>query len=66
MKKPTPNLIVSLPDFKKDPASIIDHANGNAVAVIDKNKPLFYCLPPKLFEEILAALEDEVATYEDE
>lgn len=40
--------IISLTAFARDPASIMAAFKGSRLAVLDGNKPVFYCLPPTI------------------
>ncbi|AKN26332.1 hypothetical protein AB691_1427 [Stutzerimonas stutzeri] len=36
-------------EFKRDPIGVIEKAGGEAVLVIERDKPAFYVVPPELY-----------------
>ncbi|WP_045409408.1 type II toxin-antitoxin system Phd/YefM family antitoxin [Vibrio jasicida] len=61
MKTVTPilaDLTVGISELKKNPMAIIDESEGQPVAVLNRNKPAFYAVPPDVYERMLDALED--------
>ncbi len=57
-------LSTSITDLKKNPMAVIDEANGEPVAVLNRNKPAFYCLTPELFELFMEMMDDEMLMEE--
>ena len=51
------DMIVSMSEFKKNPAAVLREAANRPVAVLNHNKPAFYLIEPRLYE----AMMDEVA-----
>jgi antitoxin StbD len=49
---------VSVTELKRNLASILSQAEGDAVAVLNHNKPEAYLLPAALYESLLERLED--------
>jgi antitoxin StbD len=49
---------ISISDLKKNPSSVIDAADGGAVAVLNRNKPAAYLIPAKAWEVLMERLED--------
>lgn len=45
--------ITSISEFKKNPMDVIENSNGEAVAILNRNKPVFYCVPVELFEKMM-------------
>ncbi|MEN9989758.1 MAG: hypothetical protein RL508_737 [Actinomycetota bacterium] len=52
MEKFKVELAASITEFKKNPNEIVKKANGKAIAVLTNNKPSFFVLPPKLYEQL--------------
>jgi len=50
---------ISLSNFKKNPMAAVESAEGFPVAVLNHNKPAFYCVPAVLYEAIMDKLEDQ-------
>ncbi len=48
----------SISELKKNPSSIVALGEGFPVAVLNRNKPVFYCVPEGLFAKMLEQLED--------
>lgn len=49
---------VGISDLKKNPMAIIKHAEGAPVAVLNRNRPVFYAIPAAAWEAIVSTLED--------
>jgi antitoxin StbD len=52
------NRSVSVTELKRNFADIISHADDGAIAVLNHNKPEAYLLPARMFERLMAHLED--------
>lgn len=50
--------IASISEFKKSPMDALKIANGEAVAILNRNEPAFYCVPAALYERMLDLIED--------
>lgn len=48
----------SISEMKANPLRALEGAGGAPVAVLNHNKPAFYCLMPEQYEELMEALED--------
>jgi antitoxin StbD len=49
----------SISELRKHPIKTIEEAGNNVVAVLNRNKPAFYCVPPHLYEYMLDLIDDE-------
>lgn len=49
-----PNHVVNLSEFKKNPMKAVE----NTVAVVEKGKPIFYCLPVAVYKQLMDLIED--------
>ena len=49
---------VNISEFKQDPMLTISVAGGFPVAIINKNEPIFYCIPAEDFEMLVDKLDD--------
>jgi antitoxin StbD len=45
-------------DLKQDPMATVAAGKGLPVAILDGEEPAFYCLPVKLWEELMERIED--------
>ena len=48
----------SITELKRNPMGTLKKGNGSAVAIIDRNEPAFYCVPPELFAYYVELAED--------
>jgi len=48
----------SISEFKKNPQAIIDAANGESIALLNRNKTTAYVVSPKIYERLLEIAED--------
>jgi antitoxin StbD len=48
----------SVSDLKKNPMAIVNGGEGFPVAILNRNKPAFYCVPAEAWEILLDKLED--------
>lgn len=39
----------SITELKRNPMGTVKKGNGSAVAILKRNEPAFYCVPPELF-----------------
>jgi len=49
---------IGITDLKRNPMVVVEEAEGEAVAVLNRNKPVFYAIPPEAYEAMLERLED--------
>jgi len=49
---------VSITDLKKNPQALIDDAHGEAIALLNRNKPTAYIIPAKTYEQLMDLAED--------
>ncbi|WP_028303160.1 type II toxin-antitoxin system Phd/YefM family antitoxin [Oceanospirillum maris] len=48
----------SISELKKNPMAVVDEADGFPVAVLNRNQPVFYCIPAEAYEALMDKLED--------
>lgn len=58
-----PNVILSdtsasVSELKKNPMATVDAGDGLPVAILNRNKPAFYCVPAHLYEAMMESLDD--------
>ena len=53
------DVMISMSEFKKNPAAVLREAKSRPVAVLNHNKAAFYMIEPALFEAMLAELSDQ-------
>lgn len=49
---------VSISEFKKSPSKLLKQANGEAVAILNHNKPEGYFVPSAFYEELIQIADD--------
>lgn len=52
------DMTVSISELKKNPMAAVDSGEGFPVAVLNRNKPAFYCVPADAYELLMDKLED--------
>lgn len=52
------NYVASISDLKKHPMLTVETAQGEAIAILNHNEPVFYCVPAKMYEIVCEMLED--------
>lgn len=45
-------------ELKKNPMAVLKEANGETVAILNRNQPVFYAVPAHIYEAMLDALDD--------
>lgn len=48
----------SISDLKKNPMQTVEGGHGEPVAILNRNQPVFYCLPAKYYEAIIDMIHD--------
>ena len=48
----------SITELKRNPMGTVSEGEGSAVAILNRNEPAFYCVPPELFAYYLELAED--------
>ncbi len=49
----------SISELKKNPMATVDSGEGFPIAVLNRNKPAFYCVPADIYEAMLDRLDDQ-------
>ena len=52
------NYSASISELKKSPSSLIEEAGGEAVAILNHNKPSAYLVPSALYEKMMDIIDD--------
>ena len=50
--------IASVSELKKNPMGTVAAGDGFPVAILNRNEPVFYCVPAKAYEALMDRLED--------
>ena len=48
----------SVTELKKNPMDTVAAGDGFPVAILNRNEPVFYCIPAKAYEALMERLED--------
>jgi len=51
-------IVASITDLKRNPMGTIADGEGEAVAILNRNQPAFYCVPPRLYAYYRELAED--------
>jgi antitoxin StbD len=49
---------VSITELKKNPQALINNAHGEAIALLNRNKPTAYIIPAETYEKLMDLAED--------
>ena len=52
------DVTTSISELKKNPMAVVEQGEGFPVAVLNRNKPAFYCVPAEAYEALMDKLED--------
>ena len=52
------NVVASISELKKNPMGTVAAGGGSSVAILNRNEPVFYCVPAKEYEAMMERLED--------
>lgn len=58
LKKIHAGLAVSISELKRNPQAVIDDAHGEAIALLNRNKPTAYIIPAETYEMLMEMAED--------
>lgn len=50
--------VASITELKRNPMGTLKRGKGSAVAIFNRNVPVFYCVPPELFAYYVELAED--------
>ncbi len=53
------DVTASISELKKNPMATVDSGEGFPVAILNRNKPAFYCVPADVYENLLEQIEDK-------
>ena len=52
------DISASVSELKKDPMGTVSAGGGFPVAILNRNEPVFYCVPAKAYEALMDRIED--------
>ena len=52
------DVAASISDLKKNPMEVVRQGEGATVAILNHNKPAFYCVPAEIYEKLMDRLEN--------
>lgn len=52
------DMAISVSDLKKNPMEVVRKSEGEAIAILNHNKPVFYCVPADTYESLINKIED--------
>ncbi len=51
--------VASVSELKKNPTAVVQNAFCEAVAILNRNNPEFYCVPAAMYERMIDLIEDQ-------
>ncbi|MDD2946147.1 MAG: type II toxin-antitoxin system prevent-host-death family antitoxin [Acinetobacter sp.] len=51
--------VASVSDLKKNPMEVVNNGFGEAVVILNRNNPAFYCVPADMYERLMDLIEDK-------
>jgi antitoxin StbD len=51
-------IAASISELKANPMKVALSANGEPIAVLNRNEPAFYCIPAQAYESLMDRIED--------
>lgn len=51
------SIAASISELKANPMRVVASAHGMPIAVLNRNEPVFYCVPAKAYEAILELID---------
>jgi len=51
-------IVASISELKSNPMATVQGANGKPLAILNRNQPVFYCIPAALYETMVEMLDD--------
>lgn len=52
------NMTASITELKKHPMATVNSTHGEPLAILNRNEPVFYCVPAKTYQAMMDILED--------
>ncbi|MFA9487561.1 MULTISPECIES: type II toxin-antitoxin system Phd/YefM family antitoxin [unclassified Mannheimia] len=52
------NTVASITELKTNPMATIRAAAGEPIAILNRNEPAFYCVPPHIYEYLMELADD--------
>ena len=52
------NTAASITELKTNPMAIVNSAKGESIAILNRNEPAFYCVPPAIYEYLMELADD--------
>lgn len=49
----------SISELKKNPMAAVGSGEGFPIAILNRNRPAFYCVPAEIYEAMLDRLDDQ-------
>lgn len=52
------NTVASITELKNNPMATVNAAGGESIAILNRNEPAFYCVPPHIYEYLMELADD--------
>lgn len=54
--------VASITELKNNPMATVNAAGGEPIAILNRNEPAFYCVPPQVYAYLLSMAKSAEAT----
>lgn len=52
------DIVASISELKSNPMATVKGAQGKTLAILNRNQPVFYCVPADLYESMIDLIDD--------
>ena len=52
------NIVAGISELKANPMATFHSAKGEPIAILNRNQPVFYCVPADLYEAMMELIDD--------
>ncbi|WP_109853815.1 type II toxin-antitoxin system Phd/YefM family antitoxin [Aggregatibacter actinomycetemcomitans] len=56
------DVVASITELKTNPMAVLREAGGKPLAILNRNEPAFYCVPPAIYEYLMELVDDAKLT----
>ncbi|TYA32458.1 type II toxin-antitoxin system Phd/YefM family antitoxin [Aggregatibacter actinomycetemcomitans] len=56
------DVVASITELKTNPMAVLREAGGKPLAILNRNEPAFYCVPPAIYEYLMELVDDAELT----
>ncbi len=56
------DVVASITELKTNPMAVLREDGGKPLAILNRNEPAFYCVPPAIYEYLMELVDDAELT----